>query len=59
MEIPDYIQEEINKYLEEKRNNKTRFTTYDNINAYINLARTVGRITEGEAEMIKKIIEKK
>ena len=58
MGIPDYIREEIEKYMEEKRNNKIRFTTYENIFAYINLAKVTGRITEEEAEMIKNMIEK-
>ncbi len=50
----DYIEEEIQKYIEEKRNGIDRFTTYENIMAYIRMAVACGRITEKEAEEIKR-----
>ena len=56
MIIPDYIQEEIDKYMIERNNGIKRFTTYENIIAFINLARVAGRITNEEAEAIKKMI---
>lgn len=57
MEIPSYIQEEICKFIEEKKNGKIRFTTYENIKSYINLAKKAGRITEEQAIKIEKMIK--
>ena len=54
MEVPDYIQQEIEKYIYEKKHNIKRITTYEKIIAFIGLAKVNGRITEEEA---KKIIE--
>ncbi len=57
MEIPEYIEEEIENYIYEKKNNINKFTTYENILAFIKLAKMTGRITEEEAEEIKRIID--
>ena len=58
MEIPDYIQEEIDKFIEEKKNNINRCTTIENIYAYIRLAKKVGRITDAEANKIFEFVRK-
>lgn len=57
MEIPAYIQEEIENYIYEKKNNISKFTTYENIFAFIGLAKMAGRISEKEAERIMKFVE--
>ena len=51
--MPEYIKEEIEKYIEEKKNGRLRFTTYENIIAFVRLAVVNGRITEEEARQIR------
>lgn len=55
--IPDYIADEIEKYKWKKANGNSGVETYENILSLISLALFNKRITEDEANEIKKIIE--
>ena len=57
MNVPDYINDEIKKYTEEKRSGIDRTSTYNTILSLIGLARTNGRITDKEAEEIQKMVD--
>ena len=49
---PDYIKDEIERYLWKKKNGKSGIATFNNILALIGLAKISEQITEDEAENI-------
>lgn len=56
LDIPDYVQDEIDKYKYKKLNGNSGISTYHNIFALIRLAVVNNRITENQAKEIEKIV---
>lgn len=58
LDIPDYVQDEINKYQYKKKNGNSGIATYHNILALIRLAVVNNRITEEQAKKIEELVKK-
>lgn len=58
LDIPDYVQDEIDKYKYKKQNGNSGIATYHNILALIRLAVVNNRITEEQAKKIEELVKK-
>lgn len=57
MEIPDYVNEEIEKYKMKRQNGNSGVATYDNIKSLLGLAVVNKRITREQANEIMKLVD--
>lgn len=57
MEIPDYVNDEIEKYKWKKQNGNSGVATYANIKSLLGLAVMNKRITREQAEKIMKLVD--
>ena len=57
MQLPDYLEEEIQKYKCEKMNNKSSIITYQNIVSYIGLAYMKGWFSQEDKEKLYQEID--
>lgn len=55
--IPDYVREEIEKYKAEKEAGFVGINTLDTIYLFINMAKLNNRITNEEADEIRKLVK--
>lgn len=57
MQLPDYLEEEIQKYKFEKMNNKCSIITYQNVVSYIGLAYMNGWFSQEDKEKLYQEID--
>lgn len=57
-EIPDYVNDEIEKYKWKKQNGNSGIATYENIKSLLGLAVLNNRITREQADRIMKLVDK-
>lgn len=58
MEIPDYVNDEIEKYKWKKQNGNSGVATYENIKSLLGMAIMNDRITREQANEIMKLVDK-
>ena len=58
MKIPDYVDDEIEKYKWKKQNGNSGVATYENIKSLLGLAVLNKRITKDQADRIMKLVDK-